>query len=91
MCIVALICWYLMVAKEVSHALALHRGVIAMPTGPTRLDTRENPFTQVVHYRLRAVAMRRKLFSGLLLLYRLLAAGLLVFVGTFFLVYTVPR
>ncbi|CAK8991449.1 unnamed protein product [Durusdinium trenchii] len=89
LCIVALICWYLMVAKEVSHALALHRGVMAMPRGPTKLDTRENPFTQVTHYRLRAVAMRRKLFSGFLLLYRLLAATLLVIVGTTFLVYTV--
>lgn len=45
LCIVALICWYLMVAKEVSHALALHRGIAAMPRGATKLDTRENPFT----------------------------------------------
>ena len=29
-----------------SHALALHRGVMAAPSGPTKLDTRENPFTQ---------------------------------------------
>ena len=35
------------IAAEVSHALALHRGVIATPRGPTKLDTRENPFTQV--------------------------------------------
>ncbi|CAK8991445.1 unnamed protein product [Durusdinium trenchii] len=89
LCIVALICWYLMVAKEVSHALALHRGIMAMRRGPTKLDTRENPFTQVTHYRLRAVSMSRKLFSGFLLLYRLLAATLLVIVGTTFLVYTV--
>ncbi|CAK9048900.1 Uncharacterized protein SCF082_LOCUS27166 [Durusdinium trenchii] len=89
LCVVALICWYLMVAKEVSHATALHRGVIAMPLGPTRLDARENPFTQQKHYRLRSVAARRKLFSLILLIYRLVAAGLLVFVGTFFLVYTV--
>jgi len=89
LCIVALICWYLMVAKEVSHALALHRGVMAAPSGPTKLDTRENPFTQVTHYRLRAVAKRRKLFSAFLLMYRLLAAVLLVVVGTTFLVYTV--
>ena len=32
---------------EVSHALALHRGIMATPRGPTKLDTRENPFTQV--------------------------------------------
>eukprot|EP00913_Durusdinium_trenchii_P028852 g27053.t1 len=89
LCIVALVCWYLMVAKEVSHALALHRGVMAMPRGLTKLDQRENPFTQVVHYRLRAVTFSRKLASGLLLLYRLVAAGLLVMVGTYFLVYTV--
>eukprot|EP00435_Cladocopium_sp_Y103_P040480 s646_g11.t1 len=89
LCIVALICWYLMVAKEVSHALALHRGVIAVPRGATKLDTRENPFTQVTHYRLRAVALRRKIASGFLLLYRLVAAALLLYVGTNFLVYTV--
>lgn len=89
LCIVALVCWYLMVAKELSHALALLRGVLAMPTGPTRIDTRENPFTKAVHYRLRCVAFRRKVFSTLLFGYRLLAAGVLVFVGTFFLVYTV--
>ena len=89
LCIVALICWYLMVAKELSHALALLRGVLAMPTGPTRIDTRENPFTKAVHYRLRCVAFRRKVFSTMLFCYRLLAAGVLVFVGTFFLVYTV--
>lgn len=75
LCVVALICWYLMVAKEVSHATALHRGVIAMPLGPTRLDARENPFTQQKHYRLRSVAARRKLFSLILLIYRLVAAG----------------
>lgn len=89
LCVVALICWYLMVAKEVSHALALHRGVMAVERGPTRLDTRENPFTQATHYRLRAMGLRRKIASGLLLAYRLVAAALLVFVGTFFLVYTV--
>ena len=113
--------------QEVSHALALHRGVMARPKGPTMLDTREDPFTQaglkssirdafryweaildatssgqnlettprhtgeqVTHYRLQTVATRRKIFSAFVLLYRLLAAGLLVFVGTFFLVYTVP-
>ena len=113
--------------QEVSHALALHRGVMARPKGPTMLDTREDPFTQaglkssirdafryweaildatssgqnlettprhtgeqVMHYRLQTVATRRKIFSAFVLLYRLLAAGLLVFVGTFFLVYTVP-
>ena len=60
-----------------------------MPSGPTRIDTRENPFTKAVHYRLRCVAFRRKVFSTLLFGYRLLAAMVLVFVGTFFLVYTV--
>lgn len=89
LCIVALVCWYLMVAKELSHALALLRGIMAMPTGPTRIDTRENPFTKVLHYRLRAVALRRKVFSAVLFGYRLVAAFVLVFVGTFFLVYTV--
>ena len=44
---------------------------------------------EVTHYRLRAVAKRRKLFSAFLLMYRLLAAVLLVVVGTTFLVYTV--
>lgn len=49
-----------------------------------------NPFwLQVRHYRLKAVARRRKIFSAILLAYRLLAAILLVWVGTFFLVYTV--
>ena len=89
LCIVALVCWYLMVAKELSHALALLRGVMAMPTGPTRIDTRENPFSKSIHYRLRCVAKRRKVFSAVLFAYRLLAAAVLVFVGTFFLVYTV--
>eukprot|EP00435_Cladocopium_sp_Y103_P014045 s468_g3.t1 len=72
LCIVALICWYLMVAKEVSHALALHRGIMAVPSGKTRIETRENPFTQVRHYRLSRVARRRKFFSLVLLLYRLI-------------------
>jgi len=89
LCLVALICWYLMVAKEVSHALALHRGIVAVPSGKTKIDTRENPFTQVRHYRLKSVARRRKLFSAILLAYRIFAAILLVWVGTFFLVYTV--
>eukprot|EP00434_Breviolum_minutum_P010077 symbB.v1.2.008890.t1/scaffold488.1/size197422/23 len=75
--------------REVSHALALHRGIMATPRGPTKLDTRENPFTQVTHYRLRAVAARRKIASAILLLYRLVAAALLLYVGTNFLVYTV--
>ena len=44
---------------------------------------------EVTHYRLRAVAKRRKVFSAFLLMYRLLAAVLLLFVGTTFLVYTV--
>lgn len=123
---------------EVSHALALHRGIVAVPSGQTKIDTRENPFTQVEgrsdmsdgifvgfllvwsvldklifaslwhswrkkawwatansfwlqvrHYRLKTVARRRKIFSAILLAYRLLAAILLVWVGTFFLVYTV--
>lgn len=32
---------------QVSHALALHRGIVAVPSGKTKIDTRENPFTQV--------------------------------------------
>eukprot|EP00913_Durusdinium_trenchii_P022105 g20771.t1 len=102
LCLVALICWYLM---EVSHALALHRGVAAVPRGKTEIATRENPFTQVTYYRLVKVARRRKLASFLLLIYRppgsekgraevvggvpLFAAVILIYVGTFFLVYTV--
>ena len=78
-----------MVAKEVSHALALHRCVSALPRGPTTLDTRENPFTKVTHYRIKSMARKRKLVSLLLLFYRLFSAALLVYVGTFFLVYTV--
>ena len=31
---------------QVSHALALYRGIIARPRGPTRLEARENAFTQ---------------------------------------------
>eukprot|EP00434_Breviolum_minutum_P027839 symbB.v1.2.024625.t1/scaffold2345.1/size81736/2 len=89
LCLVALICWYLMVAKEVSHALALHRGVAAVSRGATEIATRENPFTQVTYYRLQKISRRRKIMSFLLLLYRLGAAGLLIYVGTFFLVYTV--
>ncbi|OLQ09406.1 hypothetical protein AK812_SmicGene7001 [Symbiodinium microadriaticum] len=96
LCVVALICWYLMVAKEVSHALALHRGVMAVERGPTRPEPRrllEDAFFQrdlyrATHYRLRAMGLR--IASGLLLAYRLVAAALLVFVGTFFLVYTAP-
>ncbi|OLP77710.1 hypothetical protein AK812_SmicGene42202 [Symbiodinium microadriaticum] len=33
LCLVALVCWYLMVAKEINHALALHRGIMALPRG----------------------------------------------------------
>ena len=44
---------------------------------------------EATHYRLRAVANRRKIFSGFLLMYRLVAAVLLVVVGTTFLIYTV--
>lgn len=130
LCMVALLCWYLMVAKEVSHALALHRGIMAVPMGPTRaskasagpgldildlldlldfswpeaafqalfdgfspsfrwfpsdvwlergIDSRENPFTCAIHYRLRAVPRRRKTYSFILLLYRLAIAGMLLF------------
>ena len=43
----------------------------------------------MTHYRLRAVATRRKIASTILLLYRLVAAALLLYVGTNFLVYTV--
>ena len=43
----------------------------------------------MTHYRLRAVATRRKFASAILLLYRLVAAALLLYVGTNFLVYTV--
>ena len=32
---------------QVSHALALHRGIVAVPSGTTKIETRENPFTQV--------------------------------------------
>ena len=98
-----------------SHALALHRGIMARPRGPTRLDARENAFTQAArrvvvvstawvqlgwlkadliaslqatHYRLRTVSMKRKIFSSLLLMYRLVAAGFLLYVGTAFLSYT---
>ena len=39
--------WPVPLEIQVSHALALHRGIMAMPRGPTKLDTRENPFTQV--------------------------------------------
>ncbi|CAJ1450174.1 unnamed protein product [Effrenium voratum] len=89
LCLVALVCWYLMVAKEVSHALALHRGFLAVPRGENKLEPRENPFTQITHFRLVSVTSRRVLGSYILLIYRLFAAALLIYVGTFFLVYTV--
>ena len=89
LCLVALVCWYLMVAKEVSHALALHRSIASVKRGPFQLEPRENPFTQVKFYRLVSLPKRRIVMSLVLLLYRLLAAALLIYVGTFFLVYTV--
>ena len=42
-----------------------------------------------MHSRWKAMGGRRKAISFLLLLYRLFSAALLVYVGTFFLVYTV--
>ncbi|CAJ1381709.1 unnamed protein product [Effrenium voratum] len=89
LCLVSLICWYLMVAKELSHALALHRSVASVKRGQFRMEPRENPFTQVVYYRLVALPRARVIFSAALLLYRFIAALLLIYVGTFFLVYTV--
>jgi len=89
LCMVALVCWYLMVAKEVSHALALHRGINNVARGKNKLEPRENPFTQITHYRLTSITRRRVVASYILLLYRLIAATALIFVGTYFLVYTV--
>ncbi len=85
LCMVALICWYMMVGKEVSHALALHRGLIAIPRGENKIEPRENPFTQITHYRLVSITNRRVLASYCLLIYRLVAAAVLIYVGTFFL------
>ena len=51
LCIVALLCWYMMVAKEIGQALALHRGMVSIPSGPTRIEARENPFTQALHFK----------------------------------------
>lgn len=85
LCMVALICWYMMVGKEVSHALALHRGLIAIPRGENKIEPRENPFTQITHYRLVSITNRRILASYCLLIYRLVAAAVLIYVGTFFL------
>eukprot|EP00435_Cladocopium_sp_Y103_P070734 s1182_g35.t3 len=89
MCIVALLCWYMMVAKEISQALALHRGILTVNSGKSDIEPRENPFTQIMHFRLNFVSPGRKLLSSILLIYRLLAAGILVYVGSFFLVYTI--
>lgn len=73
-------------APQVPPAVAHHAG----PDTPDRVTCpRASCAAEVVHYRLRAVTFSRKLASGLLLLYRLVAAGLLVMVGTYFLVYTV--
>lgn len=52
LCMVALICWYMMVGKEVSHALALHRGFLSIPRGGNKIEPRENPFTAITHFRL---------------------------------------
>ena len=43
--------WYMMVGKEVSHALGLHRGLLAIPRGENKIEPRENPFTQITHLR----------------------------------------
>ena len=113
----ALLCWYMMVAKEISQALALHRGMVAIATGVTDIEARENPFTQILgedlgfrmrtflsiswfslndlrqsrimHFKLNLVSSTRKILSYVLLIYRLLAAAMLVYVGSFFLVFTV--
>ena len=53
------------------------------------MKMRENPFTQVLEFRLTTASSGRKLLSFFLLLYRLIAAALLLYVGSFFLVYTV--
>ena len=89
LCVVALLCWYMMVAKEISQALALHRGIMAIPRGRSHLEMKENPFTQIMQFRVTFVSSGRKLLSLLLLLYRLLAAAILLYVGSFFLVYTI--
>ena len=36
----------MMVAKEISQALALHRGILAVDTGAGDIEARVNPFTQ---------------------------------------------
>lgn len=89
LCMVALICWYMMVGKEISHALGLHRGLLAIPRGENKIEPRENPFTQITHLRLVSITNRRVVASYCLLIYRLFAAALLIYVGTFFLVYTI--
>jgi len=89
LCIVALLCWYMMVAREIGQALALHRGMVSTPNGSTRIEGRENPFTQALHFKLEHVSCGRKCISYALLTYRFVAAGLLLYVGSYFLVYTV--
>ena len=74
----------MMVAKEIGEALALHRGILAIQSGPSQIESRQNPFTQIMHFKLITVSTARKFLSYILVIYRLIAAAALVYVGSYF-------
>eukprot|EP00930_Biecheleria_cincta_P062955 TRINITY_DN4840_c0_g1_i1.p1 TRINITY_DN4840_c0_g1~~TRINITY_DN4840_c0_g1_i1.p1 ORF type:complete len:1144 (-),score=201.95 TRINITY_DN4840_c0_g1_i1:81-3512(-) len=84
LCLVALICWFLMVAKEMNHALALHRATIHVPVGPNKFRPDSH-----AHYVVHSLTRFRRIVSWLILLYRAVSASLLVYVGVHFLVNTI--
>eukprot|EP00930_Biecheleria_cincta_P030438 TRINITY_DN21086_c0_g1_i2.p1 TRINITY_DN21086_c0_g1~~TRINITY_DN21086_c0_g1_i2.p1 ORF type:complete len:871 (+),score=128.21 TRINITY_DN21086_c0_g1_i2:27-2615(+) len=84
LCIVALVCWFLMVAKEMNRALALHRATISVPIGPNKIAP-----NSTAHYVIHSLTRARRLVCWVILLYRTLAAVILIYVGIHFLVNTI--
>ena len=89
LCLVALVCWYLMLSKEVQDALDLFRAIMHLPRERTTRIVAFEHKNLATTYRLECVACSLAIFMLAALVYRLTIAALLLYCGTYFLVHTI--
>eukprot|EP00930_Biecheleria_cincta_P008936 TRINITY_DN11054_c0_g1_i2.p1 TRINITY_DN11054_c0_g1~~TRINITY_DN11054_c0_g1_i2.p1 ORF type:complete len:718 (+),score=95.50 TRINITY_DN11054_c0_g1_i2:1-2154(+) len=89
LCIVALICWFLMVLKELNHALALHRATLTVPSDDLTTIITDTDHTGAVRYTVKTLTRFRRMMGWLVLLYRFTSGGILLYVGITYLVNTI--
>eukprot|EP00929_Paragymnodinium_shiwhaense_P068067 TRINITY_DN3420_c0_g1_i1.p1 TRINITY_DN3420_c0_g1~~TRINITY_DN3420_c0_g1_i1.p1 ORF type:complete len:832 (+),score=125.81 TRINITY_DN3420_c0_g1_i1:125-2620(+) len=82
MTMVSVFCWLIFVSDELRNVLAFAQAIYVMPPGTTAMTV------SVIAFRMDVISLRRKVMMYMTLMVRVVVAGLLAGIGSYFLIYT---